>query len=122
MSPELEAALKEKYPDFLCRMGDDPSVTCMAWGIECDDGWYSIIEDMCHEISEHCPMAIAAQIKQKFGSLRVYLDDPDPSRTDLIIRHAEKRSQETCEKCGAQGSLRSFNFQYKTLCDECAKD
>lgn len=122
MAPELEKQLKEKYPVFLSGMDEDATLSCMAWGIECGDGWFQIIDDMCHLMAQYCPEAVAAQIKEKLGGLRVYLKDYDPGRADLIIRHAEKQAAETCEQCGAQGSMRSKNFMYKTLCEDCNSD
>ena len=46
MKPELEKILVEKYPTLLKEYGGDPMQTCMAWGIECGDGWFKIIDHL----------------------------------------------------------------------------
>ena len=51
-----------------------------AFGLECDDGWYDLIHDLCKEIDEAYLEAgrkmnlIVIQIKEKFGTLRFYYD------------------------------------------------
>lgn len=56
------------------------------------------------------------QIKEKFGTLRVYIDHAD-ERIMALTDMAEKLSEFTCEKCGAPGELRTGGW-LKTLCDE----
>ena len=52
--------------------------TYNAFGLECDDGWYDLIHDLCKEIDEAYRDAgrkidlIVIQIKEKFGTLRFY--------------------------------------------------
>jgi hypothetical protein len=46
MRTELEKILIEKYPDLLKDYGGDPMYTCMAWGLECGDGWFKIIDHL----------------------------------------------------------------------------
>ena len=63
---------------------------------------------------------IAVQVKEKFGSLRFYIEggtDEDYAAIDL----AESVSVRTCEVCGSPGKLRG-NHWLKTLCDEHAKE
>ena len=63
-----------------------------------------------------------AQFKQKFGALRVYIDDA-PDAVDRIFAHAEYVSKHTCEACGKHDPDRvdvSFRFG-STLCGACAK-
>lgn len=61
-----------------------------------------------------------AQVKEKYGSLRVYLSKHSPE-TDKLIRAAERKSLRTCESCGRRGSLhRSERGWLRTLCESCA--
>lgn len=60
----------------------------------------------------------AAQVKEKYGTLRFYLDAYTPE-SEAIIEQAEKRSAETCEVCGNFGELRAVRGWYTTRCDEC---
>lgn len=55
------------------------------------------------------------QIKEKFGTLRVYLDITD-SNIDEIVWFAETMSETTCEECGNIGELRRGSW-LKTLCE-----
>lgn len=56
------------------------------------------------------------QIKEKFGTLRVYLDHAD-DRIMALMDMAERLSEVTCEQCGEPGELRTGGW-LKTLCDE----
>jgi hypothetical protein len=63
----------------------------------------------------------ACQVKEKFGTLRFYVDtasDVDDEACRLISE-AEAESARTCEECGAPGKSTAKNFWYKTLCDKC---
>jgi len=97
---------------------------------ECQDGWLDIIEDLANkletlivkfkkdeypEYEEEWPMA--AQIKEKFGTLRFYMTS---STTNMkrVIEEAELKSSETCELCGKTGHRRNTAW-ITTLCDEC---
>ena len=85
MRTELETALAKKYP-FMCRQRslseqeqsgriDD---LYGAFGCECSDGWYEILDSMCAEITKafadegRAVDLIVDQIKEKFGTLRFY--------------------------------------------------
>ena len=45
------------------------------------------------------------QAKQKFGVLRVYLNQSNTD-TEALVQSAEAQSKVTCEVCGAGGELR----------------
>lgn len=60
-----------------------------------------------------------AQIKEKFGTLRMYYSGGD-ERTDAITSFAELMSATTCEVCGNRGSTRRTGW-HKTVCDEHTK-
>lgn len=62
----------------------------------------------------------AAQIKEKFGTLRFYMTHYT-DKIDEIIKEAEKKSRITCEYCGKPGELRDDGWLF-TLCDECEKE
>jgi hypothetical protein len=122
MDKELEKKLVEKYPTVFKEYGGDMRHTCMAWGIACGDGWYDIIDDLCSKLE---PLGVvAAQIKEKFGGLRFYTNpiDEDVSWDEVHnhIHEAERKSYETCEKCGKPGKTIGGGWVV-TLCDECNK-
>ena len=60
------------------------------------------------------------QIKEKFGTLRVYTNMTD-SFCDGVIAMAESMSAITCEQCGLPGKARNDGW-IVTLCEKCAGD
>jgi hypothetical protein len=59
----------------------------------------------------------ASQVKEKFGTLRFYLDNGTQEMYKLV-REAERESAETCEDCGQRGEWRQGGW-VRTLCDDC---
>lgn len=55
------------------------------------------------------------QVKEKFGTLRFYIDRGNP-KIDAYISFAESMSGRTCEVCGAPGTSRNDGW-IKVLCD-----
>lgn len=119
MDKEKELELVEKYPNLFRQYGGNPKETCMAWGITCGNGWYKLIDELCEKLE---PFGIvAAQVKEKFGGLRFYLNPVPPEHWDEIYKYiaeAEKKSLETCEECGKPGKRRGKGW-IRTLCDQC---
>jgi len=58
----------------------------------------------------------AVQVKEKFGTLRFYIDGGTDAHYNYI-RFAESMSAVTCETCGAPGKIRGHGWYY-TACDE----
>jgi hypothetical protein len=84
-------------------------------------GWKDIVQPVV-DLCEQRGVKIA-QIKEKFGSLRIYLDsvshDDDINKA---IEAAECKADITCEKCGDIGKLRDDRSWLKTLCNSCNND
>jgi hypothetical protein len=93
------------------------------------NGWRDLVETAIGRIAA----AVAAvpggslrvgQIKQKFGTLRLYLDkrqgfpDATCAAIDETICLAEARSACTCETCGAEGRLYDKGGYVFTACDQ----
>ena len=120
MDPRLEKKPYEKYPSLFREVELPCSVTCMCWGCSHGDGWYSIIEEMCEGLKKY--KVYFNQIKEKFGTLRVYYTceegEKGSQRVKDIINRAEARSAETCEECGAPGKTKGGGW-ISTLCDNC---
>ncbi|WLA85194.1 hypothetical protein [Bradyrhizobium elkanii] len=81
---------------------------------ECDVGWRELLDRLCVRIAGIVQadggVIKFSQIKQKYGTLRVYWDgalapDADAQVEDAIAL-AEARSAATCEVCGEEGRLR----------------
>jgi hypothetical protein len=130
MRKELDEALCAKYPEIFRDRNGDMRTTAMCWGFECGDGWYNIIDGLCATIQnreynqklnkkEFAPV-VAAQVKEKYGTLRFYYSGGD-DYIDGAVSMAEYMSEVTCEKCGAPGKLQSYGWAY-TACDEHTRD
>ena len=76
MDKPLEVTLVTNYPIIFKDYGGDMRETCMAWGMECGNGWFKLIDDLCynltHLIGDQDIKVIANQVKEKFGGLRFY--------------------------------------------------
>lgn len=168
MTNDLDAALCSKYPIIFQHRSSTIHQSCMAWGIDCGDGWYSLIDVLCAELMAPLVQAeydyksrydtrmeldagtlattpeyesyasaisiagakvrvdqciqnipVAAQVKEKFGGLRFYVNnDTDTSRA--IINLAEALSYRICEMCGTmrEAKLRTDGW-HRTLCETC---
>jgi hypothetical protein len=136
MNKDLEKKLKENHPEVLAHMWGNPKETCMAWGIECDNGWYDILEKLLVKIdfatkafteAGYEVKVTAAQIKEKFGTLSFYYDISSTSKIaseiigDIVFK-AERSSSSICEVTGKHGELCLSGGWYKTLSREKAQE
>lgn len=83
----------------------------MGRGIECDDGWFDLIDGLCECLQESTdfagePQIVAEQVKEKLGRLR-FRTWRASCRQRGIIAFAESFSQRLCEVCGAYQGARS---------------
>jgi len=144
MHTEKQETLVSRYPEIFRDYNGDPQRTCMAWGIECGDGWFDLIDTICKAIqnqTEHVNRlwphlkfgVVAAQVKEKYGTLRFYnefiyadeLGKHDRDRLEKYINQvngmisfAEFMSGRICEVCGQKGSLDDSSFP-RCRCKEC---
>ena len=97
----------------------DPKKTLMCFGFECDQGWYPIIIDALSKMEQlDLPEDFRiTQIKEKFGTLRIYTNITIPAVTS-IITEAEDLAAKTCEICGKPGTLDRSSGYYQVLCPE----
>ena len=96
--------------------------------IDVGPGWIHIIAKLHNAIFMMNPNYKIAQVKQKFGGLRYYIDLYFQEHEDVqtikkivnnLVYVAEHQASETCEKCGEPGKLTKKNMYYTTSCDEC---
>ena len=120
MSPELDKQLVQNYPLIFADRYKPVTETAMCWGFECGDGWYNILDTLCHQIQHHIdfnkrrkevgvdlediPQVVAEQVKEKFGSLRFYYYGGDEHINGLVSM-AEAMSNCTCMTCGKPGTM-----------------
>jgi len=139
MSPELEKQLLERYPELYDYRDTEDCKGSMvrSYGFEHGDGWFNIVDSLSNTISELMKNHPAkkhltpeefgqkvqvrvAQVKEKFGCLRYYVDNPNPEVSAAIFM-AERLSSRTCETCGSPGKLMNGRW-VRTLCEGCEKN
>lgn len=114
ISDDAERILCAKYPEFF-NVGANGQ-----FGFECGAGWLGILETLCERLSEartqdNIERFRILQIKEKFGTLRVYHSSTNPT----ICKHvhcAEEMSSTVCEVCGASGRLIFNGGWQRTRC------
>lgn len=93
---------------------------------ECGDGWYELIYNMLNDIQEYCirewvPAVKFLQIKEKFGTLRVYTESYCPEIDEIIGKYSSK-SATICEICGANATLDVESKWMRTRCGKCIEN
>ena len=83
-------------------------------------GWVELARKMLDEISEINPSYKVEDMKEKWGTLRVYGWDEDEP-TYEIIRKYEQMSARTCCICGTPAVKISTGY-ILPFCDKCGKD
>ena len=135
MNEKLQSDLVKAYPKIFKNVD---------FGIECNDGWYDLLDSLCYRISIHCTaqntryivetdkyefvvegdpeymQVVAAQIKEKMGELRFYTDGGDAT-TEGMIQMAEQMSTRICELCGSPAKTSRDSGWLHTTCDACNK-
>lgn len=53
MKEELDEKLVKKYPKIFKDRHGDMRKTAMVWGMECNDGWYWILDNLCGTIQSY---------------------------------------------------------------------
>lgn len=141
MTPAKQQELFDKYPQLFELAMSRESRQPIAWGISCENGWFQLLDYLCSTLEhmlnernrrrrvanlEESPHTLrVVQIKEKFGTLRFYVQGiPSDSKTEInafsaVISFAEKMSETICELCGAPGSLESNGGWWTTECPEC---
>lgn len=94
MNAELETLLGSRYPQLF---PGQPSIAC-------GDGWFALLDTLCAQICRHATGELpqAAQVKEKYGTLRFYLERYD-ELAEHYIDAADFLSGVICDHCGAPG-------------------
>lgn len=83
MNDELELKLQEDFPFMKQNRVYGERNAYRRWGCECSGGWYSLIHNLCQEITEKYTEyqlsidIVVLQIKEKFAALRFYYEYND---------------------------------------------
>jgi len=148
MKAELQKKLFDKYPKIFVQKDLPMIQTCMCWGIDCGDGWYWLIDNLCDAIQRYCDsrnegvrggflkgikgylkgttpeeewQVEAVQVKEKFGGLRFYINSGD-DEIYVLISFAEHLSYKICEYCGTTKNVKVRSRGWvRALCNKCEK-
>lgn len=120
MNSDLQQKLFEKYPKIFKNANE----TSLYFSIECDDGWYMLIDKLCYFLQSRIdnnnhPQITALQVKETFGLLRFYTSG-ESNFQEGAIRFAEVISSSICEKCGSTNDVSETGASYiKYYCKGC---
>lgn len=111
----LTGNLFNKYPKIFVQY------ICKDFSIQ--HGWYPLIDELCQKIQENVDerkinQIRAIQVKQKFGSLRFYVNYHD-EEISKYIQEAENKSMTICTRCSNNGTMRDCDGWYDILCNDC---
>lgn len=141
MNREKAQQLTTTYPMLFRKNDGELRTSGEAFGFECGSGWFDLINQLCHEISEILQSSekqiwpVVVQVKEKFGGLRFYIHTTDFSNTNVTeadklatdaviekifqsISKAESISLKTCEECGLPGKLYQASWVH-VKCQTC---
>ena len=97
-----------------------------GFSFECGPGWAGLLERLFDDLGQIArptgDLITIRQLKEKFGTLRVYwrgaVDHNVESLIDDAILLAAFRSEITCQTCGDSGQMRRSGFGwYHVACD-----
>ena len=102
---------------LFAEMAERRGLTFTCWsGV--GDGWVPLVEKMLDELAAAgWTETHIGQIKEKFATLRVYLDGLTEEQENIVEKY-EAASGGICERCGKPGELRPRGWMV-TLCDDC---
>lgn len=113
---EREQSLYQEFPDLFQPVYRDQRAE-VSVGL----GWFNLVRELCIELSKMETKPVVMQIKEKFGTLRFYINEYT-EELDKIISKYELMSETVCEECGEPGKLRPELRWIKTLCDKHAEE
>jgi hypothetical protein len=105
--------LQLRYPYFR-KFNHKNGVNPYHFGFECGDGWKGILYTLISEIKsldrESGVVTQLAQVKEKFGGLRVYPTYGANSEVWKLIAEYEQKSYGVCEFTGSRNSVGMWTF------------
>lgn len=100
---------------------DHPGVFDTARYVDVGIGWLPLVRAFVAEALPHDPSLTVHELKEKFGTLRIW-SDTDVTAARLAKAKAEIKSGYVCEVCGAAGYVRrpppDRMAWWRCLCDE----
>jgi len=90
-------------------------------GAGCGNGWLPLIEALIVDLIALGWDRNCAQVKEKLGSLRFYIDGVETPEIRARIGAAESLSSQTCERCGKPGRILREGWVLACECEDCHK-
>lgn len=109
--PSDEDSYKSEFQSWVVQF--DPDYRPYRWGYV-GPGWKPLLEKCFADLKQAGWVGKILQIKEKFGSLRLYVTGHTAEMSE-IISHYEEASRTTCEECGEPGTQTKTNW-IRTLC------
>lgn len=115
--------LEDKYKDFLS----------LTYGFEIDSGWLPVIEDFLQKAYNYKDSVRIVQIKEKYGSLRIYTvhklmdeedwdsgvrDEEGYKMVESLIQEASFKARLTCCGCSSESNV-TKKYSYSPYCETC---
>ena len=127
---DWELALVDKYPILFKQWHLSDMESCMGRGICISKGWAPLLKSMSEELSALNSKGIAehgdsytpveyGQIKEKFGELRVYLDNYNDEARKIVSKY-EELSCSVCEACGSEDRVTIWGGWLRASCHACS--
>ncbi len=115
--------LEDKYKDFLS----------LTYGFEIDSGWLPVVEDFLEKAYNYKDSVRIVQIKEKYGSLRIYTqhklmdendwdsgvrDEEGYKMVENLIQEASFRARLTCCSCSTEHNVNK-KYAHSPYCETC---
>lgn len=112
----FSSSLRDDYPTLF---RDDVGSILRPFHFECGNGLFGILDGTLNQVYKHATKnkidITLSQVKEKFGSLRIYYRGGD-SRISVLFGIAELVSENICELCGAAGTLSTRQGWMRVRC------
>jgi hypothetical protein len=130
MKKELDSYLVAKYPKILINRYKDIKESSMGFGIQTNDGWFWLIDQLFNSIQHHIdsneyrkkdeqvPQVVMNCVKEKFGILDISCNNSD-DYIEGMISLAENMSINICEFCGSTKHVGRTSGWIYTICEKC---
>jgi hypothetical protein len=109
-----------KKPRTLADLLEKHRVTVRCYS-QVGPGWLPMLNRLLYRLIAAGWNRRAAQIKEKFGTLRFYLDGIPAKKLFLLIARAESLSAAICEECGRRGRTYELGGWTLTRCPRCMR-
>ena len=101
-----------------------PQKSLTMFGIETGPGWKEIVLSYLPKLSKivkenNIEDFRIVQIKEKFGTLRIYTRGSSNEEIQNLISEMEKICDSTCDRCGSKEGILRGNGWVRVTCDEC---